>query len=372
MNKITLLFLCFTFMLTSCFQSQENSTQIQPETPTSPIHQSTQTNEAIEESDPILFTGKKIPLIYSHDGAPDDIATLVYLSKHPGINLIGVIQSYGEQHPSKSLDEWQIFLYDVIDYDSAPIGVGSEESVDPAHNEFPSSWRTNADKFWGQDLPEPSGKFPSEDGVDLLIELIQNSSEKVTLLVTGAQTDVALALEKDPSIKNNIEQIVIMGGAFNVDGNLGQPLSETRNNTAEWNIFADPLAAQIVFTSGVHLSIVPLDGSDDFTISRIDHAKIHDSEDYAVSLLADFWEDIFSWWGGNFQIWDIVAAIALTNPEHFEWTYDGVDVITEPGSNHGQTFQLKNNSEITRFATDTDYSAVRKTLFAVLSIGGNK
>ena len=48
-----------------------------------------------------------IPLILSHDGAPDDIAALVYIARHPAINLLGVVNSYGEQHPSRSLAAWQ-------------------------------------------------------------------------------------------------------------------------------------------------------------------------------------------------------------------------------------------------------------------------
>lgn len=302
-----------------------------------------------------------IQLIYSHDGAPDDIATLVYITKHPNIELLGVIQSYGEQHPGQSLEEWQVFLYDVIDYDQAVFGVGAEESLDPQHNEFPSGWRSGADEFWWLDLPETSQEYPVENGADLIIDLVKNSEEKVTILVTGAQTDVALAIQQDASIAENISQIVIMGGAFNVDGNL----FDGYNSVAEWNIYVDPLAAKVVFNSGIPLSIVSLDGSDSFEINRIDHANISSSTDPALVLLSQLWENSFQSWGGNFKIWDIVAAVALTNPEYFTWTYDGVDVNAEPGETHGQTFVLNNDSLITRYTADTDYKSVREAIFDV-------
>jgi len=308
---------------------------------------------------------EKIPLIFSHDGAPDDIATLIYIAKHPMIDLIGVIQSYGEQHPKNSLEAWQVFLYDVIDYDDALIGVGSEDSIDPEQNEFPEGWREGADNFWGRDLPEASETYSSSDGVDLMINLIKGSPEKVTVLVTGAQTDMALALQKDASIGDNISQIVIMGGAFDVGGNLYESSGYEGNDVAEWNIYVDPLAAKIVFNSGVPLSVVSLDGSDNFTISKDDQNKIKDSNDPAIAMLSGLWEQIFIWWNGDFKIWDIVAGVALTNPEHFEWTYDGVDVIAEPGSTHGQTIRLNNGSEITRFTSGTDYEEVRASIFEV-------
>ena len=308
---------------------------------------------------------KKIPVIFSHDGAPDDVATLVYISGHPMIELIGVIQSYGEQHPGKTLKAWQKFLYEVIEYDQIPFGVGNEESVDPARNEFPAGWRTYVDGFFGLDLPASSETYPSSEGADLIIELVKGSPEKVTVLVTGAQTDMALAIQKDPSIIDNISQIVIMGGAFDVGGNLYESSGFEGNEVAEWNIYADPLAAKIVFNSGAPISIVSLDGSDDFNISQTDYTKIKDNANPTLKLLASLWQQQFEVWNGDFKIWDIVAATAMTNPEFFGWTYDGVDVIAEPGSTHGQTITLGNGSEITRYTSSTNYDQVRAAIFEV-------
>ena len=308
---------------------------------------------------------EKIPLIFSHDGAPDDIATLVYLAKHPSIELLGVIQSYGEQHPSESIDEWQIFLYEVIDDDDAVIAVGSEIPVDPYPNEFPKGWRTSADDFWGMYLPEKTEDYEADVGHELIIDLVKNSPEKVTILVTGAETDMALALQEDASIVENISQIVIMGGAFNVDGNLYESPGYEGNHVAEWNIFVDPLAAKIVFNSGVPLSIVPLDGSDNFYITAEDPRKLRGNDDAAVQLVYWLWKQNVRWWNGDFKIWDIVASVVVTNPEFFTWTYDGVDVIDEPGDTHGQTITLGNGSQITRFASDTDYEKVHKKIFEV-------
>jgi len=236
-----------------------------------------------------------IPLIFSHDGAPDDIATMVYLSKHPSIELLGVIQSYGEQHPTESVEEWGIFLYEVIDRDDVPIGVGSEIPVDPHPNQFPEGWRNSADEFWGMYLPEETEEFETAVVHELIIDLVKNSPVKVTVLVTGAETDMALAIEEDASIAENIEQIVIMGGAFNVDGNLNESPGYEGNHTAEWNIFVDPLAAKIVFNSGIPLSIVPLDGSDNFFITADDPKKLRKYDDDAIQVLYWLWKQNVRW-----------------------------------------------------------------------------
>jgi len=306
-----------------------------------------------------------IPVIFSHDGGSDDFAVLIYITRHPMINLIGVVQSYGLQYPSKTLESWQTFLYDVIDYDEAVFGLGSEYPLDPENNQFPEGWRGGTDAVWSLDLPEPSDTYSAIDGADLIVDLIKSSPEKVTMLVTGAQTDMALALQKDPSIVGNISQIVIMGGAFDMEGNLYESPGHEDNVVAEWNIYVDPLAAKIVFNSGVPLSIVSLDGSHYFFISPDDDEKISNSTDPALSLLSTVWQQQFQGWNGDFKIWDIVAAVALTNPEVIEWKYDDVDVIAEPGSTHGQTVALGTGSEIIRYSANTNYDLVREIIINV-------
>ncbi len=136
--------------------------------------------ESEEKPAVVPSSGSKIPLIFSHDSAPDDIAALVYIAKHPNIDIIGVINSYGEQHPARSKDAWQRFLYDVIDYDSAAFGVGAEKGVDPVQNQFPSGWRDGADNFWGLDLPAASGNYTASNGADLIIREASHRFEVIS------------------------------------------------------------------------------------------------------------------------------------------------------------------------------------------------
>ena len=314
---------------------------------------------------PVAKSADAIPVIFSHDGAPDDIATMVYLTNHPNVDLIAVIQSYGEQRPTRSLDEWQRFTYDVLEYNSVPIGVGAVRPLDPADNQFPETWRAGADDFWGVPLPVASSDHDHYDGVDLIIHLLAAAPEPVTLLITGAHTDLALALQQQPAIAENIAQVVVMGGAFNVPGNLGEASGHADNTVAEWNIFVDPLAAKQVFNTGIPITVVSLDGSDDLRISQADLERLSDSNAVGVDVLRALWERSLRWSGGAFKIWDIVAAVALTNPEHFTWEYDALDVIAEPGPTHGQTIALGFGSETARYSYAADYSAVRNAIFEI-------
>ena len=369
-KRVFFVLILFCGLTAGCTNFSKVTETITPtDTQQSPTVQPTATTEIRYFEKAIDTT---VPVIFSHDGAPDDITTLVFLSKHPNVNLLGVIQSYGEQHPEKSLANWQIFLYDVLDLDQVPIGLGSEKPLDSANNEFPSSWRTSADNFWGVPLPKASQDYVYENGADLIVRLVKESPEKVVILATGAQTDVALALQQNPEISDNISQIVIMGGSFNRDGNLNESPGYENNHVAEWNIFVDPLAAKQVFNSGVPLSIISLDGSDDFVITREDYSKITNSGDPALDLLANLWDQNFKLWGGDFKIWDIVSGVAVTNPGYFIWTYDGVDVIVEAGETLGQTIRLNNKSKKSRFSASTDFGKVHQTVFDILNNSENK
>ena len=83
-----------------------------------------------------------------------------------------------------------------------------------------------------------------------IVDLLQKSPEKMTLIAVGPLTNIALALKLDPSIKEKIERIVMMGGAY---------ASAKQEGRTEYNINRDRVAAQIVFDSGVPITAVGLD-----------------------------------------------------------------------------------------------------------------
>ena len=106
----------------------------------------------------------------------------------------------------------------------------------------------------GATLPEPEAEVQPQHGVDFLVEtLLSADPGEVTLCTLGPLTDVALALIKAPEIAPRIREIVMMGGAYFEVGNI--------TPTAEFNIYVDPEAADVVMRSGVPLTILPLDAT---------------------------------------------------------------------------------------------------------------
>ncbi|MGH1425252.1 MAG: nucleoside hydrolase [Pseudooceanicola sp.] len=104
----------------------------------------------------------------------------------------------------------------------------------------------------GPALPDPVMALQDDHAVDFLIKTLRREpSGSVTLCPLGPLTNIATAFETAPDIIPRVGEIVLMGGAYFEVGNI--------TPTAEFNIYVDPHAAEIVFNSGVPLTIMPLD-----------------------------------------------------------------------------------------------------------------
>jgi purine nucleosidase len=104
----------------------------------------------------------------------------------------------------------------------------------------------------GPDLPEPTMPLREQHGVDFIVETLRAAEPgTVTLCPLGPLTNVALALVRAPDIAGRIAEIVLMGGGYFEQGNV--------TPSAEFNVYVDPHAAEIVFSCGAPIVMMPLD-----------------------------------------------------------------------------------------------------------------
>jgi purine nucleosidase len=109
------------------------------------------------------------------------------------------------------------------------------------------------------ELPASKCKVDSRFGPDLIIEMVHAAAHEITLVPIGPLTNIALAIEKDPTIIPLVKEVIIMGGSIS-GGNV--------NASAEANIYNDPEAAQVVFQAGWPLTMVGLDVADKTLFSK--------------------------------------------------------------------------------------------------------
>jgi len=100
-------------------------------------------------------------------------------------------------------------------------------------------------------LPEPKAKPVSQHAIDYLIQRFLAEPGEISLFTIGPLTNVALAIRKEPRLASAVKEMVIMGGAIREGGNV--------TPQAEFNIYADPHAAHVVFHSGIPITLIPLD-----------------------------------------------------------------------------------------------------------------
>ena len=104
----------------------------------------------------------------------------------------------------------------------------------------------------GPDLPEPTVPLQAQHGVDYIIDTLMGAEPgTITLCTLGPLTNIGMALVKQPAIAERIQEIVMMGGAYFEVGNI--------TPAAEFNIYVDPEAADVVLRSGVPITMLPLD-----------------------------------------------------------------------------------------------------------------
>ena len=187
----------------------------------------------------------------------------------------------------------------------------------------------------GPDLPEPKMPLQKQYGVDFIVDtLLSERSGTVTLCALGPLTNIALALIREPKIAGRIKEIVLMGGGFFEGGNV--------TPTAEFNIYVDPHAADVVFRSGIPIVAMPLDVTHKAltTAKRIAaFRKLGTRVGIATAELLEFFErfDEEKYGSDGGPLHDPCVIAYLLKPELFKGRYCNVSIETTSELTMGMT-----------------------------------
>ena len=307
------------------------------------------------------------PLLVSFDddGSPDGTTALLFLLSDPAVRLVSASISYGEAYPDVYIQHVGRLLDD-FGFVDIPLGAGPAAPV-AGDNAFPEFMREGANDFWGLPLPNAERTYPVQDVASLLVSVSKGSDQPVTVFASGPLTNLALALRKDPSIRQRLEAVYIMGGAVYVPGNLRDLAPDSPNTAAEWNIYADPVAAQEVFDSGVDLYLVPLDATNQVEITRRDTAAWRSGGEIA-DFAADLYQGLMDSWGTkSAAVWDVMTAAILTDPELCRFEALHLDVVTDDGSESGRTVVRTGETPNVNVCLDPDVDGILQALTVVFS-----
>ena len=187
----------------------------------------------------------------------------------------------------------------------------------------------------GPDLPEPAMPLQDKHGVDHLIDTFRAAAPgSITLCTLGPLSNVGMALIKAPDIAPRIKEIVMMGGAYFEVGNI--------TPTAEFNIYVDPHAAEIVFRSGIPITVAPLDLTHRIlsTKARIERIRALGNRcGKAVAEMLSFSErfDLQKYGSDGAPLHDPCVIAHLLKPELFAGRQINVEIETESSLALGMT-----------------------------------
>lgn len=171
----------------------------------------------------------------------------------------------------------------------------------------------------GYDFKYKINDIPSNNAVERLYDTIISSKDKITLVLTGAYTNIALLLKEHPDVKNNIKQVVVMGGSIG-QGNM--------TGTSEFNVFTDPHAASILYSSGLCISMIGLNVT---MKALVTYKSLQTIKELGKpgEMLGDLFDNYYQGHEGGIPMHDVNTLTYLINPEIYTMKQYWIDVVTE-------------------------------------------
>lgn len=257
------------------------------------------------------MSGKKpFPVILDCDPGHDDAIAMMTACASPEMEILGITTVAGNQTVEKTTRnarKMAAFLGLEV-----PVAAGAEKPLFRDLIIAPEVHGVSG--LEGPVLPEPEGEPESCSAVALIARLVRNSVQPVTLIPTGALTNIALFLTAYPELAEKITEISLMGGG--IGGGNWTP-------AAEFNILVDPEAADIVFRSGLPITMAGLDVTHKAILTREDTERFRSLGNRAGKLTAElldyfvtFHEENFPQFGGS-PLHDVCAVAVLVRPDLF-------------------------------------------------------
>jgi purine nucleosidase len=280
-------------------------------------------------------------VIYDTDPGVDDAMALLFLHRHPDIDLLGITTVFGNASVDTTTRN-ALFLKREWDI-PCPVARGASVTFDPSRHERPWPTGVHGKNGLGDiDVPEtidlPADSRPA---YQFIIDIVRANPGEVTLVAVGRMTNLALALREDPEIAGLVKDVVIMGGAFGFNGHLGNVTP-----CAEANIYGDPQAAEEMFAAPWPIAVIGLDVTHEVLMTQ-HYLRTLATEAGEVGQfiweISRFYENFYLKKGlAGISVHDASAAIYLVAPDLFETRQGPIRVVCE-GIAFGQTIQRPAN-----------------------------
>ncbi len=309
------------------------------------------------------MANSRLPVFFDHDGGIDDYLSLLMLLTYD-VDVLGISVT-----PADCFAEGAVpATRRILDLAKRPDIVTAEATIE-GPNPFPDDWRMDSFKIDAFPILNQTGTIEAPlsetTGQEFLARTILNHPGPVTLLMTGPLTNLAWALNEFPAVEAKISELIWMGGALHVAGNVSEP---GHDGSAEWNVYWDPPAAKRVWDSALDITIFPLDATNTVPVTDEFIRAIGLQYQHPLSRVAGtIWaltakHEMRT--GEDYYFWDTLATSYLAVPELCEFEEIGCDVVPD-GPSQGRTVPTA-EGRLVKAATAVNapafYEHVRTTL----------
>ena len=276
-------------------------------------------------------------LIIDTDPGVDDAMAIFFAMLHPEIELVGLTAIFGNVTVDIAARN-AIALSEIGKY-PVPVAKGAERPLSIPAN--PVSDYVHGKEGFGDIPPHPiTGKTISQNAAEFIVDQINAAPGEISLCPIGPLTNIALALQLDPSIAQKVKQVVLMGGAYPKAGNV--------TPFAEANIWNDPHAADQVFAAEWPVTMIGLDVTSQVVCNRDDFESLAKAAPVLGGFLVRAADFYIKFYEENVDLsgcylHDPAAVIACIRPDLFMLENHKIAVKLADGE-IGRTFKASDSN----------------------------
>lgn len=255
------------------------------------------------------------PVILDMDPGVDDAAAIAVALNNPALDVRLITTVAGNVSVDKTTNN-ALKLVDFFDKNT-PVATGAKA---PLKREFTDAAYIHGESGMpGYDFPEATSQALDIDAIDAIHNELHAADAPMTIIATGAYTNIALLLEKYPADRELIKELILMGGSIS-GGNV--------SSVAEFNVFTDPDAAKVVFQSGLPIVMIGLDVTLNALITTETTNALR-----TLGRAGEMLYGIITAYGdvheGGKPMHDVNTILYAVNPDLIETRPFAIDVVTE-------------------------------------------
>lgn len=304
------------------------------------------------------------PVLHDHDGHVDDLLSAMLLWLSPDVDLQAVGVTNGDCYSDLAF-EAMVKIATFLELEGAEISLCPEDMPNP----FPENWRReshiiNELPIFGENYLKKRYQVGRPRRTEVVFgDCLANSRVPFTVVTTGPLTNIAKIFEEKPELTEKVDEMIIMGGAINVDGNVEE---EGHDGSAEWNIYADPEAFKKILGTKIPLKLITLDLTDRLPVTKefLDRLDNQTPTSKASQLAAKLWSLVK---GFEYFFWDTITAAAAIKPELFEFKDIKIDVAVS-GKSMGKTHTTLFGGRKVKMAADLQREKFEELLLSIFAL----